>query len=309
MSALAAGLADYLRLRRSLGYKLERAGQVLASFVACAGAAGAEHVTTDLAISWALLAPNPDSCWRAARLSAVRGFARYLHAIDPAHEIPPAGVISRGPGRPAPYLYSEGEVTALMTAARRLRPPLRAATLETVIGLLAVSGLRAAEVIRLDNDDVGFGDAALTVRASKGGKSRIVPLDQTTMEALRSYAAVRDRCFPQPLSGSFFVCAAGRRLRGGNLRYAFATVAGLAGLRAPGSARGPRLADFRHSFAVQTLTGWYKAGLDTGPRLPMLSAYLGHVSPASTYWYLSASPGLLAAAAGRLPRPTTRRPA
>lgn len=302
MSQLWVALDDYLRLRRSLGYKLQRAGQLLADFVAYAEAAGAEHVRVDLAISWALLASNPDTRWRAQRLGILRRFARYLHAIDPAHEVPPPGLISPGRGRPAPFLYSKDQVVALMAAARGLRSPLQAATVETTVGLLAVSGLRVGEVIRLDNGDVDFAQGLLVVRSSKSGKSRTVPLHPSTLEALRSYTAVRDRFFPKPRSDSFFVSTVGKPVRSGNLRDAFATVATLASLPARTAGHRPRLADLRHSFAVQTLLDWHAADLDVGAGLPILSTYLGHVSPASTYWYLSASPPLLAAAAARLER-------
>ncbi|MGH3888537.1 MAG: tyrosine-type recombinase/integrase [Pseudonocardiaceae bacterium] len=300
MSHLSVALNDYLRLRRSLGYKLERAGQLLADFVAYAEAAGAEHVRVDLAVAWALLASNPDTRWRAQRLGILRGFARYLHAIDPAHEVPPRGLIPAGRGRPAPFLYSKGQVVALMAAARGLRSPLQAATVETTVGLLAVSGLRVGEVIRLNNGDVDFEQGSLVVRSSKSGKSRIVPLHSSTVEALHSYRAVRDRFFLQPRSDSFFVSTVGKRVRSGNLRDAFASVAALAGLPARMAGHRPRLADLRHSFTVQTLLDWHEAALDVGAGLPILSAYLGHISPASTYWYLSASPQLLTAAAASL---------
>ena len=185
MSTLRIALNDYLQLRRSLGYKLERTGQVLADFVDYAEWSGTEHIQTDIALSWALLASNSDSRWRAGRLGMVRSFAHYLHAVDPRHEIPPTGLIPRGRGRPAPYLYSQDEVTALMSASRKLRSPLQAATLEVVIGLLAVSGLRVGEVIRLNNDDVDFCDAILTVRFSKGGKSRVVPIQEHIGPSIR----------------------------------------------------------------------------------------------------------------------------
>jgi integrase/recombinase XerD len=304
MSQLSLALDDYLRLRRSLGYKLKRAGELLADFVAYAEAAGADHVHVDLAVSWALLASNPDTRWRAQRLGMVRRFACYLHAIDPAHEVPPTGLISPGRGRPAPFLYSKDQVVALMAAARQLRSPLQAATVEMIVGLLAVSGLRVGEVVCLNNGDVDFEHDSLVVRSSKNGKSRTVPLHPSTVEALRSYTAVRDRFFPQPRSNSFFVSTVGKRLRSGNLRDTFAAVAALAGLPARVAGQGPRLADLRHSFAVQTLFDWHEADLDVGARLPILSTYLGHVSPASTYWYLSASPQLLAAAVARLERST-----
>lgn len=302
MSQLSAALEDYLRLRRSLGYKLERAGQVLAGFVAYAEAAGAEHVRVDLALSWALLASNPDTRWRAQRLGMVRRFARYLHTTDPAHEVPPRGLIPPGRSRPAPFLYSPDQVVALMAAARQLRPPLWAASVETIIGLLAASGLRVGEVIRLTTGDVDFEQRALVVRNSKNGTSRTLPLHTSTIQALRSYTAARDRFFPKPCGDSFFVSTLGKPLHSGNLRDVFTTVATLAGLPARIAGHGPRLADLRHSFAVQTLLDWHQSGLDAGAGLPILSAYLGHVSPTSTYWYLSASPQLLAVAAARLER-------
>jgi integrase/recombinase XerD len=304
MSQLSLALEDYLRLRRSLGYKLQRAGQLLANFVTYSEASGADHVRVDLALSWALLASNPDTRWRAQRLGILRRFARYLHAIDPAHEVPPKGLIPPGRGRPAPFLYSQDQVVALMAAARQLRPPLQAATVETIVGLLAVSGLRVGEVIRLTNSDVDFEQGSLVVRNSKNGKSRTIPLHSSTLKALRFYTAVRDRFFPRPRCDSFFVSTLGKPLRSGDLRDAFARVVALAGLPARIAGQGPRLADLRHSFAVQTLLDWHEATLDLGAGLPILSTYLGHVSPASTYWYLSASPPLLAAAAARLERST-----
>ncbi|MGH3721382.1 MAG: tyrosine-type recombinase/integrase [Pseudonocardiaceae bacterium] len=191
---------------------------------------------------------------------------------------------------------------ALMAAARGLRSPLRAVSVETTVGLLAVSGLRVGEVIRLTNGDVDFEQGSLVVCNSKSGRSRIVPLHCSTVEALRSYTAVRDRFFPRPRSDSFFVSTLGKPLRSGDLRDAFATVAALAGLPARVAGHGPRLADLRHSFAVQTLLDWHEAGRDVGAGLPILSAYLGHVSPASTYWYLLGLTPVLAAAAARLER-------
>lgn len=294
------GLDDYLKLRRSLGYKLERPGEVLANFVAFAEAAGAEHVKTELALCWALQTANPDSRWRADRLGAVRSFARYLHAIDPSHEVPPSGLIPRRASRPAPYLYSKEQISTLMVAARQLRTPLQAATLETVVGLLAVSGLRVGEVIRLDDTDIDFEAATLHVRNTKGGRSRVVPLDSSALEPLGSYIAVREQWFPQPSSDSFFVSTVGHRLSSGNLAFAFSNVVTLAGLQARRARVGPNLGGFRHTFAVQTLLDWHRSGIDVATRLPWLSSFLGHVNPSSTYWYLSASPELMAAAAGRL---------
>lgn len=294
------GLEEYLALRRALGYRLQRAGRLLADFVASLEEAGAEHVTIEAAVRWAMLAPNPDSCWRAQRLGVVRGFARYLHAGDERHEVPPPGLIHPGRRRPAPFLFSPTDVVVLMAAARGLRSPLQAATVETVIGLLAVSGLRVGEVVRLDRGDADITRGVLAVRSSKLGKSRDVPLHASTSEALGTYLLRRDALFPQPSSPALFISTTGTRLRTGNLGEVFARLVEHAGLAAQAGRDGPRLGGLRHSFAVDTLADWHLADLDVGARLPVLSTYLGHASPASTYWYLSASPSLLAAAARRL---------
>lgn len=298
MSALAVSLDEYLALRRSLGYKFERPGELLADFVACLDELGAERVTVELAVEWAIRASNPASSWRAQRLGIVRGFARYLHALDPTHQVPPPGLLRRGQ-RPAPFLYAPDDIVALMTAALRLRSPLRALTMETIIGLLAVTGLRVGEVIRLDRRDLDAADEMLLVRNSKRGRSRHVPLDRSTTEALRDYLLRRDALFSRPVTPALFISTTGTRLRAGNLRAAFIEVLDHAGLP-PRQGRQGRLGDLRRSFAVQTLLNWHVAHVDVGPRLPVLSTFLGHVSPASTYWYLSASPSLLAAAAERL---------
>lgn len=299
MSALSTALRDYLALRRSLGYKLERAGELLADFVGYADRAGADRITIDLAVEWAALATDTGSGWRAQRLGVVRCFARYLHAISPEHQIPPPGLFRRGQ-RPEPFLYSRAQVLALMAEARKLRSLLQAATAETLIGLLAVAGLRAGEVIRLDRADLDLDEGLLTLRNSKAGKSRHVPLHPSTTEALRAYLHRRDQLFPCPSSPALFISTTGTRLRSGNLRTVFAGLAGRAGLAASGPRTRPRLGDLRHAFAVQTVLAWYAADADVAARLPVLSTYLGHVSPASTYRYLSASPPLLAAAARRL---------
>ncbi len=302
MSDLSNALADYLALRRSLGYKLERAGQVLSEFVDYLEGTGAETVTVEAAVVWATLTPNPESSWRAQRLGLVRGFARYLHVtVDQRHQVPPQGLIPRGQKRPAPCLLSHDDVARLMAAARSLSSPLRAATAETFIGLLAVSGLRVAEGIRLDVDDVDLDSAVLAVRNSKAGKSRDVPLHDSTSNALAAYAALRDRIFARRVQPSFFVTTTGTRLHSSNLGAVFGELLAQAGIPTRRGQRHPRLGDLRHSFATQTLTDWHTAGVDVESRLPLLSTYLGHARPSSTYWYLSASPELLAAAATRLP--------
>jgi len=232
----------------------------------------------------------------------VRGFARHVKAFDPATEIPPIGLLACSNRRAMPYVYADAEVCALMSATTSLRPALHAATYRTLLGLLAVSGMRLGEVIRLDRPDLDTAEAIVTIRDSKFGKSRQVPLHPSTLDALAEYARVRDRCCPEPSAPSLLISTAGTRLIRQNVEYVFARLVRSAGLGARSDACRPRLHDFRHSLAVHTLLGWYRDGLDVQARLPLLSTLLGHTKPAHTYWYLSAVPELLALAAERRDR-------
>lgn len=299
MSALSVELERYLVIRRALGFKLARPELLLAQFLGYLDAVGADTITTDNALAWACL-PAGSSSWWAQRLSVVRAFARHLHAIDPVHEVPPARLLPARSHRAVPYLYSDADVAALMAAARELRSPLRAATFEALVGLLAVSGLRIGEAMRLDRDDVDLDDGVLHVRRTKFGKSRDVPLHLTTVHALAAYARRRDDLCPRPTDPSFFVSVAGTRVLYCNFHLGWLDLVRRAGIRPRSASCRPRPHDVRHSFAVRTLLGWYRDGVDVGSHMPLLSTYLGHVHPANTYWYLSAAPELLSLVAARL---------
>lgn len=300
MSKLRQALDEYLALRRSLGYKLERAGRLLADFVGHLETAGAHTIAIDAALSWATQPSDADPSWWAHRLSAVRGFARHLHAIDPVHEVPPAGLLPHRKVRATPYLYANTDIVALMAAARDLRSALRAATFETLVGLLAVTGLRIGEALRLDRGDVDPDEGVLQIRDTKFGKFRAVPLHTSTGEALATYARRRDRLCPRPVDPAFFVSTAGTRLLYCNVHVTWLNLVRRAGLERRSASCRPRPHDLRHSFAVRTLLGWYQDGVDVQARMPALSTYLGHVHPANTYWYLSGAPELLNLAAARL---------
>lgn len=300
MTRLPQALADYLTIRRTLGYKLERAGKLLAQFVAYLNDVGADTVTTQQAIAWATKPSGADPNWLAHRLSVVRGFAAYLHTIDPAAEVPPAGLFPARPQRATPYLYSAGDIAALIAATGSLRSPLRAATYQALIGLLAVTGLRVGEAIRLDRDDIDWDHGLLIVRNSKFGKSREVPLHETTMRALRDYSRARAELCCTPRVPAVFISTAGTRLLYCNVNWTFLRLVRRAGLMPRSGSCRPRLHDMRHSFAVRTLLEAYQAGSDVKVRLSLLSTYLGHVDPGATYWYLSAAPELLALAGQRL---------
>jgi integrase len=239
--------------------------------------------------------------WRAARLDVVRGFARYVQAVDPFTEVPPARLLPRCNARAAPHIYSAAEVSALIAATGRMRLRIGRCTYATLIGLLAVTGMRAGEAINLDRDDIDWEHGFLTVRTTKFGKSREVALHPTSVAALAAYSRRRDELIPHPKSPSFFISRDGTRLLHTDVNRTFRHLVRDAGLKGLSYRSRPRLHDFRHSFAVATLLDWYRDGLDVAARLPLLSTYLGHVDPISTYWYLSATPELLALAAERLP--------
>jgi len=300
MTGLEQAAADYLALRRALGYKLRDYPWLLSGLVSYLEDAGAATVTAELALAWALAPSSGGSRpgYLSKRLSVARGFARHLQAFDPAAEVPPAGLAGPGPRRPAPYLYSGEDISALMAAASRLKPALRAATYQTLVGLLAVTGMRVGEAISLDRGDVHLDDGVLTVWYSKFGKSRELPLHPTTVDALRDYAAVRDKQCPKSEAASFLLSAAGTRLVYNTVQQVFAGLLRAAGVTGP-AGQDPRLHSTRHTFACQTLLGWYRAGEDVQARMPLLSTYLGHANPANTYWYLSAVPELLSLAAQR----------
>jgi integrase len=300
MNELHRALDHYLTLRRSLGYKLERAGRLLTDFVNHLEAAGSDTITLDAALSWATRSSEVDPSWWGHRLSVVRVFARHLHAIDPIHEVPPAGLLPAKNPRATPYLYANADIVALMTAARGLRSPLRSATIETLVGLLAVTGVRIGEALRLDCGDVNADEGVLLIRDTKFGKSREVPLHASTVEALTAYAHHRDRLCPRRVDPAFFLSNAGTRLLYSSVHVTWLSLVRHAGLKPRSASCRPRPHDLRHSFAVRTLLCWYQDGLDVQARMPTLSTYLGHVHPANTYWYLSGAPELLNLAAARL---------
>jgi integrase len=299
MSDLHRILRDYLALRRSLGFKLEREGALLPDFVAFVDKSGSRVITVSLALAWAKQPSDATPFWWATRLAMVRGFAGYARTLDSRHEVPSQDLLPATRSRPLPYIYSDGDVSALMAATRRITDPFRARTYRTLIGLLASTGMRVGEAIGLDRTDVDSKEGILTVRDGKFGKSREVPLHPSTLDALGAYSSHRNRRFCRPRSPAFFLSLPGTRLIYRNVHPTFLRLVEWAGL-AERKPRRPRIHDLRHSFAVHTLADAYRAGLDVERQVPVLSTYLGHVSPSSTYWYLSAVPELLGVAARRL---------
>jgi len=301
VSPLGQALADYLRIRRTLGFKLDQAERLLTQFIAYLHDHNVEVPTIEDALAWATSPTAASPRWWAQRLTTVRRFAAHLHTLDPRAEVPPPGLIRCGPRRQTPYLYSEADIAALVDAASMLPRPLGAVTYQTLIGLLAVTGMRVGEAIRLDRDDLDADhDGLLRVRDSKFGKSRLVPLHPTTVVALRAYLQARDRLLPAPASPALLLSTTGTRLGYNNVWRTFHRLIKQAGITARSASCRPRIHDLRHSFAVRTMLDWPARGADVPALLPRLSTYLGHADPKHTYWYLQAAPELLALAAQRL---------
>jgi integrase/recombinase XerD len=305
MRSLAAALDEYLVLRRVLGHKLEWAGSLLRQFVAFADEAGADYITTEVTLAWATRRPTKSSPEWTRRLGLVRHFAQYCSAHDPRTVVPPQDLLFGRYQRPTPYIYRDDEISRLLNAAAKLpsKTGLRPYTFTTLFGLYAVTGLRCQEPLQLDRHDVDWRNDVLTIRGAKFGKSRLVPLHPTTVEALRAYAALRDRLCRDPESPSFFLSDRGVRLTHWAVRATFITLSHRIGLRSPGDSHGPRLHDLRHRMAVNTLLRWYREGIDVERRLPALSTYLGHAHITDTYWYLTATPELLQRAMLRVEQP------
>jgi integrase/recombinase XerD len=300
MSTLAQRAEEYLVIRRALGYKLSGYDAILRDFTGWLQAAGAQFVTAELALAWAQSRPTSSPIRVRQRLTMVRLFTEYLSGLDPRTEVPAADVVPVRYHRLAPYIYSRAEISELMAAARSLAPPLRAATYETLIGLLACSGLRFGEAAGLDRSDLNVSEGSLLVRFAKNGRSRQVPLQATTVAALSSYATRRDRFCPHPHVPNFFLSTRGGPLAQSSVQALFTTLRQMTGLDQRGHGRRPRLHDLRHTFVVRTMLAWYRDGVDVQARLPLLSTYLGHVDPKATYWYQQAVPELFSLVAGQL---------
>jgi integrase len=298
MSGLHAHVDEYLRLRRALGFKLKEDERTLGQLVDYLEAAGASTVITELAVRWARLPVGVHPNRWAKRLRVARGFASYLQTIDPTAEIPPPDVFPVRRQRATPYLFSQQDIRRLLAEARRLRHPMRAASYEALFGLLAVSGMRIGEAVALERSDIDLDAGLITIRKPKSDRARLVPLHPTAVEALHRYALVRDRLCPRPRSRAFFLSSAGTPVLDESLRKTFREITTRIGIRT--DQVQPRIHDLRHRFAVQTLIDWQRADVNIDERIHVLSTYLGHVSPADTYWYLSASPELMALAADRL---------
>ena len=298
MIDLATEVNTYLSMRRSLGFKLADADTALADFVVFLQRHGSDHITTDLAVAWAIEPAHTDRVWWRQRLGFVRGFAQYLQHLDPRTQVPSPDLIPAHQNRTAPYLYSQEEIVALMEATASLNPPLRAATYQTFLGLIAVTGLRRGEALALDRDDIDPDQRLLVVSDYRG--HRQVPLHDSTIAAVQHYCDYVDEHFPVAVSRALFISTRGTRLNKNSVTATFPGLIDAAGLAGRGARPRPRIHDLRHSYAVRQLIEWHTQQVDVDARIPLLSAVLGHRDPASTYWYLQAAPELFTLVAQHL---------
>lgn len=302
--SIAPQLDRYLSIRRSLGYDLRTDERILRRFARFADQEGTSRVDTALFLRWDASLPDVGRSTRSARFGKVRLFVQWLSGIDPAHEVPPRGLLPGRSGRQRPYIYSESEIASIIAAAQALPSiyGLRGLTCSTLFGLIAVTGLRISEALALDDDDLEAGDGVLRVRRGKLGRERLLPLDPSVVVRLVAYAAERDRLIGRA-APAFFVTGKGTRLTDCCARYNFAHACQQIGLRTDQQycrhGRGPRIHDLRHTFAVRTMIDWYRAGKDPAREMIRLTTYLGHTDPDNTFWYLEAVPELLDLAMAR----------
>jgi len=303
ISSLQSKLDSYLQLRESMGGTSGRMKSELQSFIDYLNLHGVfEPIRTHHAVDWACSNPARGASRQFQLLSLARGFMTHLKASVPETDIPPTNLIAKSHRR-NPYIFSTGEINLLLQEAYRLQPlrSLRRHTHETLFGLLACTGIRVSEAINLSVSDVHLNvkPARLLVSNTKFGKSRWVPLHPTATEKLRQYAKLRRELRYEGYSDAFFVNERGEPVNYATLKDTFHSIIRRVGISAqPGRAR-PCLHSFRHAFAVQRLKQWYSAGQDVELLLPNLSVFLGHVDLTASYWYLSATPELLALAGNR----------
>jgi integrase len=305
MKSLRAAVRDYLAIRREMGFKLERYEAWLYDFVEFMSRHHARRLTGKWIVKWVLQNPSTDSSYQKLRFCAIRGFARYCSAIDPSTEVPPADLMPPGRARNRFYLYSDGEIRRLL--AETLKHRVGATSISrwvryTLYGLLCVTGMRVGEALRMDVNDVDLDKGIITIRNSKFGKSRLVPLHPSTRTALRKYLCRREEYFKGQSIVPLFVTRHGTRLNYNDAWKSFVKLSRKIGLRGPTDRRGPRIHDFRHCAAVKVMLRCYRSGHDPEKRLPVLSTYLGHVDVNHTYWYLHQNPALMNRAVARLER-------
>jgi integrase len=296
----------YLDERRSVGFALTISGAQLLSFARFADASGHRGpLTRQLITRWAR-----DEAKRATpltwtrRIEVIRPFAKHRARIEPGSYVPKADTFGRCRRRLAPHVYTDREIVDLLAAADRLLPrgTLRPATYRALFGLIAATGLRVSEALRLQCDDVDLDTGMLTVRQTKFTKSRLVPLHPTTVRALKQYLPLRRRHLPTVQDGPFLASARGTALAKRTVHWVFDRLRKQLGWTARGGHAAPRIHDLRHTFICRRVQLWHEHGTDIENAMVALSTYVGHAKVSDTYWYLTAVPDLMSVTGCRFER-------
>lgn len=301
MNSLREAAQEYIAMRRALGYKLAHAGY-LEDFASFMEQHNASFITADLAVKWAQKPAGIQSVTWSNRLTVLREFARFRVVSDPRTEIPGPDLLPHKPRRATPYLLADSEIQRLLQTALDLPGAtfFRRRTYHCLLGLLFVSGMRISEAIGLKISNADLANGVLSVAGAKTGKSRLIPLHESTRRVLLNYKLHRSRALKGKASEYFFVSDAGGKLNVSTVRSTFYRLVKLIGLPQRPKDKGPRLHDARHQFAIQTLLRWYQNKENVELVLPALATFLGHTNINDTYWYLSACPELMGAAVQRL---------
>lgn len=303
MTSLRAGVFEYLELRRALGFRLKKDELYLRNFADFMERRHAPYITAKLAVKWAQQPALGHANYLAGRLRAVRSFARHRILSDPRTEIPAADLLPRQRSAFRPHIFSEDEIRRILAESWHQwagATPFYCLGRYTIYGLLAVTGMRVSEALNLDVEDVDLDLGVITIRNTKFGKSRLVPVHATTLAKLKTYREARAAFLGGVVAKPFFISTPGRRIIPSALDRAFRRLTKRLGLRGGADPTGPRLHDLRHTMAVEVSRRCYSTGADPERRLPALSTYLGHTQLSYTYWYLHQNPGLMTEAMARL---------
>ncbi|MBI5066947.1 MAG: tyrosine-type recombinase/integrase [Deltaproteobacteria bacterium] len=308
-ASLVSLVEDHFSWRRKLGFKLRGERDEVLRFARYVDNSRCREVTLKTVVDWARATPQGSARYAAQRYEAVRRVLACIAAKRPGTPFLPPGYLGPQHRRRSPYVYSDAEVDSLMNAALTLGPNkgLRPHTYETLCGLLDAVGLRIGEALALDDRDVDLEAGTLLVREDKAGRSRLLPLCNSTVHALREYRRRRTLRHPVPRASAFLLTETrASRLDYGLVNRTFRQLRGSVLWERP--TPRPRLHDLRHTFAVRVLLAWMRSGKDVDAEMPALSAYMGHTSPGSTYWYLTAVPELHYLVAGNMERLVDIRP-
>jgi len=313
VTSVTALAADYIELRRGLGYRSPSQEKAVRAFARCLDLAGHDGpIPLEASLEWAASGVSADPRNPARRLAAVRGFLRYLAAADGATGVPAPGLLGPTGHRKPPHVYSDQEIADLLRAAAWLAPAggLRPRCYVTLFGLLACTGLRISEALALSCGDVDLTGGMLAIRAGKRGRTRLVPLHPSALAPLRGYAAERaHRYGPPGDDAAFFRTDRSERVSYNAANHTFTVLRRQLGWTAAGRTRTPRVHDLRHRLVVRRIQAWHAHDVDVDHKIAVLATYLGHVEVRDVYWYLSAVPELMSVVADRFEAFTEHTPA